>query len=96
MVIKAQRRHQQLEAAVDVSRWSWDILQDRLKERSHALRLVFQVSQSIPSLGSSIQDGEVELLGVCGQLQEEIFHHIGHLHRAAKGTVDLVDNYDGS
>src|SRR3972149_5228429 len=95
MAVVAQRCHQELKATMGIATGRRNVLKDGFEEGHHALGLVSKVGKGVTGLGGSIEDRKVQLLGICGKLQEKVLYHIGHLCRAGRRAVYLIDDHNG-
>ena len=72
-------------------------LDDGLEERVHALvRVVLEVADDPAVQGRAVEHGEVGLVVVGAQLEEEVEGLVEGAVRVGVGAVDLVDDDDGA
>src|SRR5204863_8670748 len=67
---------------------------DRVEQRMEVFRLFFRRGLGDAELGVCIYDGEVELVLVCIQVNEQVVYLVQDLLDASVRTVDLINDHD--
>ena len=94
VLIVTERRHQHLERSLGIRHRRRDVVQDGLEER---LEVGAQLGCQASLLGHGIgvDDGEVGLVLVSAELDEEVEGTVDRVDRVGVLAVDLVDDDDG-
>ena len=71
-----------------------DIIKDRLKERFHVPLLVCKVQDGHAVFRGRIDEGALQLVVGCAQVDEELQHLVDDFIRSGFRAVDLVDADD--
>src|SRR5262249_14353666 len=83
-----------LQRAHGIARWTWNVFQDRLKKRSEIARIRATIERQFceSSAGIGVDDGKIELLLGCIQIDKEVVDLIYHFLNPRVRSVDLVDH----
>ena len=94
--VVVQGRDEQLQRPVRVDHRRGDVLQDGGEQGPQVSgeRIRGQAGAAVP--GDGVDHGVGQLVGILGQLQEEVGDLLHHLGRAGVLAVDLVDHHQGA
>ena len=94
VVVEGGDQHLRRSLRIDVRRRH--LAHDGLEERTEVGRELSRIGlgAGAPLAGDGVEDRELELVGIGGQLQEEILQALHRLVNAGRRAVDLVDDDD--
>ena len=94
IVARIEVGDQQLQRRVRITTRRRHVLDNRVEQRSQVCALGVCVPARRPGPGVGVEDGEIELLIVGVEIDEEIVDLVQHLLRTRVGPVDFVDDHN--
>ena len=90
VVVEVQGGDQHLQGAGGVHRRGRYVLQDGVEQGTHVPWPILQPGQGVSAPRRGVEDGEVELGGVGGQVEEQVLDGANRLLNPGLSTIDLV------
>ena len=85
VIVVVQGSHQHLQRGGRVARRGRNGVENRLEQGLHVPARLGRVGDGDSLAGRSVEDGEVQLVGIGGQLQEEVLDQLGNLVQPGPG-----------
>ncbi len=92
IVARVEVRYENLQRPVHPAAGRGHVLDDCVEERAEVRAGLFHRHRGRTGFGARVDDGEVQLVHGCVQIDEQVVHLVQHFLDARVGAVDLVDD----